>query len=116
MSYFGHKSCCYLLPFINVTSLLFLDPRWKPQGFYKIGSVCLSLHLSKCFLGNMSLIFSKFSHGARIQCEVVLDRAEFSGEIFLVPKIGKIDPKWAKNRYSSIYWKIWSSIFAEFEL
>ena len=79
-------------------------------------SFCQSCHLSGYFLGIVSLIFSKFWHGARIPCEVVLDRARFSGKNFFAPRIGKMGPKWVRNRVFSICWKIWSSTFTEFDL
>ena len=53
-----------------------LDPQWEPEGSYKIG--CLQFRLSGCFLGIVSLIFSKFWHSARVPCEVVCDRVGFS--------------------------------------
>ena len=56
-------------------------------------SFCQSCHLSGYFLGIVSLIFSKFWHGARIPCEVMHDRARFSGKFFLFPELGK----WAQN-------------------
>ena len=71
---------------------------------------------SRHFLGIVSLVFSKFWHGARNPYEVVRDRAGFSRKIFFAPKIGKMDPKWAKNRVFLIYWKIYSLIFTEFDL
>ena len=98
---------------------------WTPNGsrngpIKKGLSVLLSkfpsFGLTGHFLGIVSLIFSKFWHGARIPCDVVLDRVGFSRKFFLPPKIGKMGPKWAKNRVFSIYWKIWSLIFTEFDL
>ena len=71
-----------------------------------------SFHLSGNFNETVSLIFSKFWHGARNSYEVVRDRAGFSGKIFFVYKSGKIGPKRAKNRAFSI----WSLILAEFDL
>ena len=71
-----------------------------------------SFHLSGNFTETVSLIFSKFWHGARNPCEVVWERAGFSGKIFFVYKSGKIGPKRAKNRAFSI----WSLILAEFDL
>ena len=35
---------------------------------------------------------------ARNSYEVVRDRAGFSRKVFLAPKIGKMDPKWAKKQ------------------
>ena len=75
-----------------------------------------SFHLSRNFPKIVSLIFFKFWHGARNSYEVVLERDGFSGKIFFAYKMGKMGPKRAKNRAFSIYWKIWSLIFAEFDL
>ena len=41
---------------------------------------------------------------------------EFSEKNLFCPKIWKKGPKWAKTRVFSIYWKIWSLIFTEFDL
>ena len=41
------------------------------------------------FLGIVSVVFSKFCHGARNLYEVVLDRAGFFGKYFLPQKLGK---------------------------
>ena len=30
---------------------------------------------------------------------------DFPGKFFFAPKIGKVDPKWTKNRVFLIYWK-----------
>ena len=46
---------------------------------------CLCGH----FLVIVSLVFSKFWHGARSPYEVVRDKARFSGNIFLLKKLGK---------------------------
>ena len=74
-------------------------------------SVCPSIHPSLlpsgCFLWILSLVLSKFWHGARNVYEVVLDRAGFSRKSFFATKIRKMDQKWAKNRVFLIYWKIW---------
>ena len=40
---------------------------------------------------------------------------DFPLKIFLPPKLGKMDPKQAKNRFFLIYWKNYSSIFTEFD-
>ena len=37
-------------------------------------------------------------------------------ENFFPKKIGKMGSKWTKNRVFSMYWKIWSLIFTEFDL
>ena len=74
------------------------------------------VYLSGCFLGIVSLVFSKFWHDARNSYEVVRDRAGFSGKYFFAPKIGKIDQKMGQNRVFLIYWKVWSLIFTKFVL
>ena len=74
-----------------------------------------SVLLSKHFLGVVSLVFSQIWHGARNSYKVVHNRAFREKKIFC-PKIGKKGPKWAKTRVFSIYWKIWSLIFTEFDL
>ena len=63
----------------------------------------LSFHLFGCFLGIVSLFFSKFLCGARNQYEVVCDRAGFSGKKIFAPKIGKMNQKWAKNSFVFFY-------------
>ena len=65
-------------------------PSFRP---FVLLPVCPSFHLSRRFLGIVSLVFSKFWNGARNLYEVVRDRAELSGRIFLPPKLGK----WTKN-------------------
>ena len=70
---------------------------WTAEGSYEIGSIRPSVRfsflLSGCFFGFVSLIFSKVWHGARILCEVLYDRAEFSAKFSFAPKLGK----WTKN-------------------
>ena len=83
-----------------------LDLQQQLEGFCEIGSirpsVCpsilLSFHLSGRFLGIVSLVFSKFQHGARNPYEIVHDRTGFSGTNFFAPKIGKMHQKCTKNR------------------
>ena len=110
-------NCPSFLPSIFFN--LFKSPSfWAPGRAGRVlwNRVCLSFspsfRLSGQFLGIVSLIFSKFWHGARIPCEVVHDSAGFLGKFFLPQKLGK----WAKSRVFSIYWKIWSLILAEFDL
>ena len=67
-----------------------------PVGLAKTEtSVLLSVW---AFSWNLSLVFSKFWHGARNLYEVVHDRPEFSGNIFFAPKIGKVDQTSAKQQ------------------
>ena len=56
-------------------------------------SFCPFVLLSGHFLGLVSLVLSKFWHGARNPYEVLRDRARFSGKSFSPPKMGK----WTKN-------------------
>ena len=65
--------------------------------------------LSRCFLGIVLLIFSKFWHGARIPCQVMCDRAGFSRKIFFAPKMGQNQGFFnlLENLVINFYW-IWS--------
>ena len=56
-------------------------------------SVLPSFRPSGHFLRIVSLVFSKYWHGARNPYEFVRDRARFSRKIFLPPKLGN----WTKN-------------------
>ena len=90
---------------------------WTPavtRRSYKIGSVTPSVLLSRDFLGIVSLVFSKISHSARNSYKVVHD--SFLRKNVFCPKIGKKGLKWAKTMVFSIYWKIWTLIFTEFDL
>ena len=60
-------------------------------------------------------IFSEFWHGSRIHMKLCVT-AGFSAKNVFARKFGKMDQKWARNRVSWIYWKIWSLIFTEFVL
>ena len=51
------------------------------------------------FLGIVSLIFSKFWRDARIPCEVMRDRAGFSGKIFLPSELGEWTQSGSKTGY-----------------
>ena len=53
--------------------------------------------LSGHFLGIVSLVFSKFWHGARNLYEILFDRAGFSGKIFLSRKLEN-GPRMGQNR------------------
>ena len=76
-------------------------------------SFCPSFHLFGCFLGIVSLVFSKFWHGSRNLNEVMRDRARFSGEIDFCPKNWGNGPKMSqqqvildllKNLVINFYW------------
>ena len=82
-----------------------------------------SFRLPMYFLGNVILVFSKFWLGARNPCEVVYNRAGFSGKkkIYLPPpslpkKKLENGPKMGKKQFFLIQRKIWSLIFTEFVL
>ena len=99
-----------------LNDLHFSNPWQQPKWSYKIGSVRLSVHLSICpSIGIVSLVFPKFSHGARNLYEVVCD-CKILWKKFFAPKIGKMDQKWAKNRVFELFNKIWSLIFTELVL
>ena len=51
------------------------------------------------FLGIVSLVFSKFWHGARNPYEIVRDRAGFFSKVFLPPKLGK----WTENGLKTVF-------------
>ena len=92
--------------------VIYWIPGSSHKGPIKSGlSILPSFFLSGRFLWIASLTFSKFSHGARNPYKVVRDRAEFSRKLFFAPKIGKIDPKWTKNRVFLIYWKIFLNFY-----
>ena len=59
-----------------------------------------SFRLSVHFLGIVSLVFSKFWHGAKNPYEVVFDSLTFRRKDF-GSSIGKMDQKWAKNK---VFW------------
>ena len=124
----GFQRVCWNLQSYYVYPLWisqFIGPLAVAGRSYKIGSlhpaglpsffpsVLPSVLLSRHFLGIVSLVFSDIWHSARNPCEVVRDRARFSRKCFENWGNG---PKWAKNRVLSIYWKIWSLIFTEFDL
>ena len=75
-----------------------------------------SFHLSGHFVGIVSLVLSRFWHGARNSYEVMHDRARFSGKILFTQKIWKMNQKWAKNKVCLIYWNIWLLVFPKFVL
>ena len=67
-----------------------------------------SFHLSGCFLGIVSLVFSKFWHDARNPYEVVCDSQIFQKKHF-AQKIGKMGQKQGflnilKNFVINFYW------------
>ena len=89
----------------GIVGKLWLDSR--PEGSYKIESVstfgipsiCLFFCLSRCFLGVVSLVFTKLWHSSRNPDETVCDRVEFSRKKKLAPKIAKVGQKWVKIRF-----------------
>ena len=103
----------------NLKKIYVYDILLDPRSSQKIGSVrpsvLPSVLLSRHFFGIVSLFFSEIWHGDRILCEVVRDRAGFSGNIFLLPKLGKFAQNGPKtgffnlleNLVINVYW-IWS--------
>ena len=72
----------------------FLDPRWQPEGPYKIrSSVLPPFRLSGCFLGIVSLVFSRFGMVLETQMKLYVTELDFLEKIFLTPKLRK----WTKN-------------------
>ena len=61
--------------------------------------------LSGHFLGIVSLVFSKYWHGARNPYEIVCYSRIFWKRFLLPQKLGKWTKKWTKNRFFKIYWK-----------
>ena len=79
-------------------------------------SFSTSFHLFGCFLGIVSLVFSKFWHVSRNLNEVMRDRARFSGEINFCPKNWGNGPKMSQKQVILDLLKNWSLIFTEFLL
>ena len=78
-----------LLVFFPILS--FLDPQLWAEGYYELGSVCLSsVLLSWSFLGIGSLVFSESQYGVRGLYGVVRN-----SQIFLKKFLS---PKWSKSR------------------
>ena len=78
-----------------------LDPQHQLEWSYEIGSVSLSillsLSLSGSFLGIVSLVFSKFWHGARNLHEVVHNRARFLEKKNFCPQDWENGPRMGQN-------------------
>ena len=74
------------------------------------------VRLSRSFLGIGSLDFFEFLHVGTDLCEVVHDRVGFCQKIPIVPKKGKMGPKWAKNRVFRDFSKNLSLTFSGFAL
>ena len=75
-----------------------MDPRRYPEGSYKIRSIRPSLRPFVLppdgrFLGTVSIVSSKFWHGARKPYKVVREIAGFSEKNCLPQKLGK----WTKT-------------------
>ena len=68
--------------FIEHFAGFFLTLWWQPEWSCKIASMHPSFLLSKSFLRILSLVFSKFWHGARNPYKAVHDRAIFCENIF----------------------------------
>ena len=81
---------------------------WTPiKGSNKIGSVCLSFHLSGNFLGILWLVFLNFGMGLKSHEKLCITEPNF---------LGKQSPKWAKNRVNLLenlvikFYRIWSIV------
>ena len=76
----------------------FWTPSSSQKGLIRKSYIRPSLLLSDwSFLGVVSWFFSKFWHDARNQFEVVT--AEFSGEIFFAPNVGKMAKNGSKTGF-----------------
>ena len=73
---------------------------WTPGGSQK-GPIKQGLFGR--FLGIVSLVFSKFWHGARNQFEVERNRVRFSRKHFLPKKLGKGTNNGPKTEFFLIY-------------
>ena len=65
--------------------------------------------LSRLFLGIVSVIFSKFGIVLDSYVKLCMTEPDFPGKYFLAQN----EPK---TGFFSIYWKIWSLVFTEFDL
>ena len=85
LSYFEvYKSEFFLT---TIKQLLILLDAWpQPEGSYKIGTVCLSVHLSASFFRTSSLAFSETEHGVWGLSKLCVAEPEFSEK----------NPHWAK--------------------
>ena len=87
LSYFEvYKSEFFLT---TIKQLLILLDAWpQPEGSYKIGTVCLSVHLSASFFRTSSLAFSETEHGVWGLSKLCVAEPEFSEK----------NPHWAKKK------------------
>ena len=90
--------------------ILLLDPRPRPEGSCKIGSVRPSFRLFVSFHRISSLVFS---HGVRGPYLVMCDRAGFFGKNLHWAKMTKNGQKWPKNMGFGLFRKISSLVFSE---
>ena len=93
-----------------------LDPRPRPEGSYKIGSVLPSVRPSFClsvsFLRIGSLVFSETQHGVRVPCIVTCDRAGFYGKNPHRTKMTKNGQKGPQNWVFGLFKKIMSLVLS----
>ena len=93
--------------FLTLSIFLFWDRIFF--GPMAVVRVCLSFRPSICCVVFLKLlVLLKFWHFAGNP--YAWQSRIFQKKLF-VPKIGKVDRKWAKNRVLWIYWKIWSLVF-----
>ena len=85
-----------------------LYPWPRPEGSYKIKSVCPSFRLPVSFLGIVLLVFYETYHNARSPYIVVCDS-------WIFPKknpLGKNGQKWPKNMVLRLFQKITSLVLS----
>ena len=102
--FFSYFIQLFRILYPQLTSRQLIGPRRQLEWSYELGSVrppvLPFIRLSGHFLGIVSLVFSKFWHGARNPYEVVCDSLTFRRKDF-GSSIGKMDQKWAKNK---VFW------------
>ena len=94
--FFSYFIQLFRILYPQLTSRQLIGPRRQLEWSYELGSVrppvLPFIRLSGHFLGIVSLVFSKFWHGARNLYDV-RDRPGFSRKILFAPKIGNTDQK-----------------------
>ena len=94
--FFSYFIQLFRILYPQLTSRQLIGPRRQLEWSYELGSVrppvLPFIRLSGHFLGIVSLVFSKFWHGARNLYDL-RDRPGFSRKIRFAPKIGNTDQK-----------------------